>query len=287
MKNQQIERRIGKMARQDTQIFTIDLAFVRAVLGFTGGMRPELAEHLRQMRKAKRTQRASIEIDIHTKLQTQIELANLFPDPASPENRRLGGDEASMSKEPGVPLGRMHITDPVARRIDQLIVAVNDINIRVGGKKGHNCGKRIGHIEIIGILPSQNSAASKSKTLVNRIRLAAIRLGYPVQLRVAPQDRDGRIAGTTVDDDMLVVAIALLCETANRRFDIVCTVKTGSNDRNGRVMLWQHSNDNSDSTCVLPVEHAKVAHLALEENLRHGGAERDAFPYQLWHGRRH
>src|SRR5580765_4650719 len=126
-----------------------------------------------------------------------------FHDAAAKENAWLA-DETRLSQTGGIPrLGRIRLDDVIVF-IYVIGVAENQIafGMRLEMLKHRADGTWI--IDVVGIEPANDSSFCATNSFVNRVGLAAVAFGNPIQsAAITMKNIDGAVRATAIDDHVI------------------------------------------------------------------------------------
>ncbi len=125
--------------------------------------------------------------------------------------------------------------DQIAADIDKISIAINDNRLGMSREEIADGGQRAGGIQIVRIEPAENFAGGLRKTLVDGVRLTAIRSGNPAKARVVFFEYiDGAVGRAAVHHQVLKIGIILPQNARDRRLNMRGMVKRRGDDGNGR-----------------------------------------------------
>src|SRR5579862_1364634 len=125
---------------------------------------------------------------------------------------------------------------PYTSRIDSVAVYAYDIRVSEaglakGGDPGRDC---FGLVGVVGVQPAEDVATSHREALVERVRLATIRLRDPVQVFVLGKDLERSVRRSAVNDDVLDRRIRLRHDALDRFSKVPGLIEGGGDDRDER-----------------------------------------------------
>ena len=152
----------------------------------------------------------------------------------SPEKcRRLNDEISHMQQPPGIKRFDMGtFSQKSSRRVDEIGIAVDDGNLRMGGEVFGGATHGVGGEGVIGIEPGEDLAATGVKTLHDGVGLPVVGLADPLNLFIiTPQHVKGCIGRAAIDDAVKQVGIILLQNALNGGVEVLTLIERGGDDQ--------------------------------------------------------
>ena len=139
-------------------------------------------------------------------------------------------DEDSQPKE------RPSSVETFPFRVDEVQIAVDQVNVRVGGKELSNHPQRTRRDRIVRIEPAKNLSGRSRETGANRIRLPPVLGALPIRqpIHVLSDDLRAAVRRAAVHDDVLQVRVPLGEDGLDRLFKERRLVEGRGDDRDLR-----------------------------------------------------
>src|SRR5579884_1663234 len=198
-------------------------------------MEPVAGEHAVDVAHLEARAELQPELIVHRVTVRLVDSAHGVERGTSEERAGLRNAVSHLELEGVIERDRRHLAENVPLLVDLAPAAVHE-RTTAGTECLHRGRHSAREVDVVRVQPAEDLAASQREPLVERMRLAAVRLRDPAKVVVAPKDVERLVRRAAVDDDVLDPRVVLLAHAVDRRRKIPALVQGRSHDRDERKL---------------------------------------------------